>query len=69
MDGGSFPAQLGLYDCHDSGGNQFFPFAKSGEISTYVLDKCIGIKDEKVFFVPCSNEDKSQRWIYNYKVT
>lgn len=54
--------KLILYGCHGIGGNQFFGFAKSGQIITSE-DLCVGINNEKtVILVHCSDGDKSQLW-------
>lgn len=71
MDGGNHTIQLGLKECNNSRAFQHFPFAKSGEIFTYDGDNiihCIGIKDHVLINIPCSIEDKSQQWTYNYEV-
>lgn len=61
-------SQLGLYNCHEGGGNQFFAFAKSGEIITVVEENCVGAKDDMVVGVGCSKNDTSQLWNYVPKV-
>lgn len=70
MDGGNSTRimKLGLRECDKYGEFQRFSFAKSGEIFTYFDFHCIGIKDLVLIDVPCSNEDKSQQWDYNYEV-
>lgn len=60
--------QLGLYECHEGAGNQFFAFAKSGEIITTFEEDCVGAKDKQVVKVNCAKDDKSQLWSYNEKV-
>lgn len=54
--------KLIVYGCHGSGGNQFFAYAKSGQIIT-TEDLCVGINDEKtVILVQCSDGEESQLW-------
>lgn len=59
--------QLGLYQCHGGGGNQFFAFAKSGEIFTGE-EHCLGRKNEAVVSVECSENIQDHLWNYNDKV-
>lgn len=63
----SLNEKLALYDCHHSGGNQFFAFAKNGQIVTSE-EYCVGIEDKAVILVICAENDKSQRWTYDEKV-
>lgn len=65
---GNLNDRLILYSCHGGGSNQFFAFAKSGQIIT-AGQHCVGIKDKTVIKVQCSEDDKSQLWNYNSEVS
>lgn len=62
--------QLATFGCHKFGGNQFFAFAKSGQIIT-VEELCVGISNDKtlVVLVECSEQDPSQLWEYDKNVS
>lgn len=66
---GSENSLLKLYDCHASGGNQFFAFAKSQQIIT-TEERCVGVnmQQKTVISVQCSKTDESQKWKYDMQV-
>lgn len=51
------------------GGNQFFAFAKSGQIIT-AEELCVGVSDDEssVTLVSCSEHDSYQLWKYEVNV-
>lgn len=60
-------AKLLLWPCHGDE-NQFFAFAKTGQI-VIVEEYCVGINDNQdVIVVKCSNTDPTQLWTYNNDV-
>lgn len=59
--------RMGLYTCHGQGGQQFFAFAKTGEIIT-VAENCVGTKNNAVILIGCTNDASSQLWKYEDKV-
>lgn len=59
--------KLIIIGCHGYGGNQFFAFAKSGQIFTSE-QLCMGISNEMVILVDCSEDDTSQLWRYDNEV-
>lgn len=56
--------QLATFGCHGLGGNQFFAFAKNGQIIT-VEELCIGVSKSLVVLVQCDESDVSQFWKYD----
>lgn len=60
---------LATFACHGMGGNQFFAFAKSGQIIT-AEELCVGVSDDEssVTLVSCSEHDSSQLWEYDDEV-
>lgn len=52
------------------GGNQFFGFAKNGQIIT-AEELCVGISNDSVSIVlkECSEQDLSQLWAYDSEVS
>lgn len=62
--------QLATFGCHKLGGNQFFAHAKTGQIIA-VEELCVGISDDRnvVVLVECSEQDLTQLWIYDVKVS
>lgn len=64
----SLSARLMLWSCHGHGQNQFFAFAKSGQI-VVLGEFCVGINHLKeVILVRCSDTDKTQLWTYDKEV-
>lgn len=62
-----------VFGCHESGGNQFIAFTKSGLIITSEENICFGVYKEASsvltpILVECSESDHSQRWQYNTEV-
>lgn len=58
---------LGMYDCHETGGNQFFVFTKNGEIIT-IWDKCVGVNKQLRLVKEKCTDRKSQMWKYDNEV-
>lgn len=59
---------IGLYICHNTGGNQRFAYSRNMEIRN---DKsCLdGVAiNESVKFMDCHGQEGNQKWIYNKKV-
>lgn len=62
--------EFSTFGCHGMGGNQFFAFAKSGQIVT-AEDLCVGIsiKHKTTTLVECDDHDRAQLWKYDDRVS
>lgn len=61
INGGKIDAQLIMYNCHGSGGNQMFGFSKDQTIIT-LQELCIGINEKLHTVISEKCLDKEQQW-------
>ncbi|RWS31791.1 putative polypeptide N-acetylgalactosaminyltransferase 9-like protein [Leptotrombidium deliense] len=54
---------IGLYPCHNQGGNQYFLLSKEGEIRRD--EACLDYAGKDVVLYPCHGAKGNQLWIYN----
>jgi polypeptide N-acetylgalactosaminyltransferase len=55
---------LGIYVCHNLGGNQYLEFSQTGNIMRN--QRCLERSpSEELVFVPCNNFQPLQKWTYN----
>ncbi|RWS15857.1 putative polypeptide N-acetylgalactosaminyltransferase 9-like protein, partial [Dinothrombium tinctorium] len=57
---------VGLYPCHNQGGNQYFLLSKDGEIRRD--EACLDYAGKEVVLYPCHGAKGNQLWIYNDKL-
>ncbi|XP_054162032.1 putative polypeptide N-acetylgalactosaminyltransferase 9 [Oppia nitens] len=58
-----FHKPIGLYPCHNQGGNQYWLFSKEGEIRRD--EACLDFAGKDVILYPCHGSKGNQHWIYN----
>lgn len=59
-------APLGLYACHNQGGNQYFTYNRKGQIKSE--DNCIDYNGHDLTLRDCDNLGLNQKWIYKDNV-
>ncbi|XP_066908636.1 putative polypeptide N-acetylgalactosaminyltransferase 9 [Halyomorpha halys] len=56
---------VGLYPCHNMGGNQYWMLSKEGEIRRD--EACLDYAGQDVILYPCHGSKGNQLWIYNHE--
>ncbi|CAG2112625.1 unnamed protein product [Medioppia subpectinata] len=60
---GDYHKPIGLYPCHNQGGNQYWLLSKEGEIRRD--EACLDFAGRDVVLYPCHGSKGNQHWIYD----